>query len=118
VGIEFEVEESRYILRAAAEQVVKLMTRLQGGQWRPCKFVRPRRGLGDIEGTRYSTFALPDYERGQGSTLLLPGPRLRGPGHRAAQLRRGDHPAGLPLRKGVAEVVSNEPVTTTCATWC
>ena len=40
----------------------------------------------DIEYDSYSTFALPDYEKEEGSTLSVSGARLRGPGDRAPEL--------------------------------
>ena len=49
----------------------------------------------------------------------VPGARLRGRDDRAAQLRRGHDPVRTadPARR-VAEVVSKDPVTHDCGTWC
>ena len=68
VGIEIEVGEDQTILRAAAEQGIMLMHGCKEGQCAACKsFVLDGE---DIELDRYSTFALPDYEREEGFTLL------------------------------------------------
>ena len=61
VGIEIEVGEDQTVLRAAAEQGIMLMHGCKEGQCSSCKsFVLDG---DDIELDRYSTFALPDYER-------------------------------------------------------
>ena len=65
----------------------------------------------DIELDSYSTFALPDYEKEEGSTLLC---RAHAYEDLVIELLNYDEEiirSGLPLRKGVAEVVANEPVT-------
>jgi propane monooxygenase reductase subunit len=109
VGIEIEVDEDQTILRAAAEQGVQLMHGCKEGQCAACKsFVLEGE---DIELDRYSTFALPDYEKEEGSTLLC---RAHPYEDLVIELLNYDEEiirSGLPLRKGVAEVVSNEPVT-------
>jgi propane monooxygenase reductase subunit len=109
VGIEIEVDESQNILRAAAEQGVQLMHGCKEGQCAACKsFVLEGE---DIELDSYSTFALPDYEKEEGSTLLC---RAHAYEDLVIELLNYDEEiirSGLPLRKGVAEVVSNEPVT-------
>jgi propane monooxygenase reductase subunit len=109
VGIEIEVDESQTILRAAAEQGVQLMHGCKEGQCAACKsFVLEGE---DIELDSYSTFALPDYEKEEGSTLLC---RAHAYEDLVIELINYDEEiirSGLPLRKGVAEVVSNEPVT-------
>ena len=99
VGIEIEVDEDQTILRAAAEQGVQLMHGCKEGQCAACKsFVLE--GDWTSNSTRYSTFALPDYEKEEGSDPALPGARLRGPGDRAPQLRRGDHPVRAAAAEG------------------
>jgi propane monooxygenase reductase component len=111
VGIEIEVEESQNILRAAAEQGVQLMHGCKEGQCAACKSFVLEGDMDDIELDRYSTFALPDYEREQGSTLLC---RAHAYGDLVIELMQYDEEiirSGLPLRKGVAEVVANDPVT-------
>ncbi len=109
VGIEIEVDEDQNILRAAAEQGVQLMHGCKEGQCAACKsFVLEGE---DIELEKYSTFALPDYEKDEGSTLLC---RAHPYEDLVIELLNYDEEiirSGLPLRKGVAEVVSNEPVT-------
>ncbi|MDT7703899.1 MAG: propane monooxygenase reductase component [Pseudonocardiales bacterium] len=109
VGIEIEVDEGQTILRAAAEQGVQLMHGCKEGQCAACKsFVLEGE---DIELDSYSTFALPDYEKEEGSTLLC---RAHAYEDLVIELLNYDEEiirSGLPLRKGVAEVVLNEPVT-------
>ncbi|NMI00880.1 FAD-binding oxidoreductase [Pseudonocardia acidicola] len=109
VGIEIEVDEDQTILRAAAEHGVQLMHGCKEGQCAACKsFVLEGE---DIELERYSTFALPDYEREEGSTLLC---RAHAYEDLVIELLNYDEEiirSGLPLRKGVAEVVSNDAVT-------
>ena len=109
VGIEIEVDEDQNILRAAAEQGVQLMHGCKEGQCAACKsFVLEGE---DIEYDSYSTFALPDYEKEEGSTLLC---RAHAYEDLVIELLNYDEEiirSGLPLRKGVVEVVSNEPVT-------
>jgi propane monooxygenase reductase component len=112
VGIEIEVGEEQTILRAAAEQGVQLMHGCKEGQCAACKsFVLEGDLDDDIELERYSTFALPDYEREEGQTLLC---RAHPYADLVIELLNYDEEiirSGLPLRKGVAEVVANEPVT-------
>jgi propane monooxygenase reductase component len=109
VGIEIEVDEGQTILRAAAEQGVQLMHGCKEGQCAACKsFVLEGE---DIELDSYSTFALPDYEKEEGQTLLC---RAHAYEDLVIELLNYDEEiirGGLPLRKGVMEVVSNEPVT-------
>ncbi len=109
VGIEIEVDEDQNILRAAAEQGVQLMHGCKEGQCAACKsFVLEGE---DIDYDSYSTFALPDYEKEEGSTLLC---RAHAYEDLVIELLNYDEEiirGGLPLKKGVAEVVSNEAVT-------
>ena len=109
VGIEIEVDEDQNILRAAAEQGVQLMHGCKEGQCAACKsFVLEGE---DIEYDSYSTFALPDYEREEGSTLLC---RAHAYEDLTIELLNFDEEvirSGLPLRPGTVEIVSNEPVT-------
>lgn len=109
VGIEIEVDEEQNILRAAAEQGVQLMHGCKEGQCAACKsFVLEGE---DIEYDSYSTFALPDYEREEGSTLLC---RAHAYEDLTIELLNYDEEiirSGLPLTKGRVEVVSNEAVT-------
>lgn len=111
VGIEIEVDEDQNILRAAAEQGVQLMHGCKEGQCAACKSFVLEGELDDIDHDRYSTFALPDHEKEEGSTLLC---RAHAFGDLVIELLNYDEEiirSGLPLRKGFVEVVSNEPVT-------
>jgi propane monooxygenase reductase component len=109
VGIEIEVDSDQNILRAAAEQGVQLMHGCKEGQCAACKsFVLEGE---DIELDKYSTFALPDYEKDEGHTLLC---RAHAYEDLVIELMNYDEEiirSGLPLRRGTVEVVRNEPVT-------
>jgi propane monooxygenase reductase subunit len=109
VGIDIEVDEDQTILRAAAEQGVMLMHGCKEGQCASCKsFVLDG---DDIELDRYSTFALPDYEREEGFTLLC---RAHVYEDVRIELLNYDEEmirSGLPIQQAVAEVVAIEPVT-------
>jgi propane monooxygenase reductase subunit len=109
VGIEIEVDEDQTILRAAAEQGVMLMHGCKEGQCSSCKsFVLDG---DDIELDRYSTFALPDYEREEGFTLLC---RAHAYEDLTIELLNFDEDmirSGLPIQQAVAEVVSKDRVT-------
>ena len=109
VGIEVEVDEGQTILRAAAEQGIMLMHGCKEGQCAACKsFVLDGE---DIEYDRYSTFALPDYEKEEGFTLLC---RAHPYEDLTIELLQYDEEMirnGLPIQEAEAEVVSNEPVT-------
>ena len=109
VGIEIEVGEEQTILRAAFEQGVMLMHGCKEGQCSACKsFVLDG---DDIELDRYSTFALPDFEKEEGYTLLC---RAHAYEDVTIELLNYDEEmirSGLPIQEGVAEVVSKDPVT-------
>ncbi|HEY0716593.1 MAG TPA: 2Fe-2S iron-sulfur cluster binding domain-containing protein [Streptosporangiaceae bacterium] len=109
VGIEIEVDEEQNVLRAAAEQGIMLMHGCKEGQCAACKsFVLEGE---DIEHDRYSTFALPDYEKEEGYTLLC---RAHVYEDVTIELLNYDEEmirSGLPIQQGVAEVVANDPVT-------
>jgi propane monooxygenase reductase subunit len=109
VGIDLEVDEDQTVLRAAAEQGIQLMHGCKEGQCAACKsFVLDG---DDIELERYSTFALPDYERDEGMTLLC---RAHVYEDVVIELLNYDEDiirSGLPLRRGRAAVVANDPVT-------
>jgi propane monooxygenase reductase subunit len=109
VGIEIEVDENQTILRAAAEQGVMLMHGCKEGQCAACKsFILDGE---EIDHDKYSTFALPDYELEEGYTLLC---RAHAYEDLTIELLNYDEEmirSGLPIQEGVAEVVSNEPVT-------
>jgi propane monooxygenase reductase subunit len=109
VGIEIEVDEEQTVLRAAAEQGIMLMHGCKEGQCASCKsFVLDG---DDIELDRYSTFALPDYERDEGFTLLC---RAHVYEDVTIELLNFDEDmirSGLPIQQAVAEVVAVTPVT-------
>jgi propane monooxygenase reductase subunit len=109
VGIEIEVDEGQTVLRAAAEQGIMLMHGCKEGQCASCKsFVLDG---DDIELDRYSTFALPDYEKEEGYTLLC---RAHVYEDVTIELLNYDEEmirSGLPIQQAVAEVVANDPVT-------
>jgi len=109
VGIEIEVDEEQTVLRAAAEQGIMLMHGCKEGQCASCKsFVLDG---DDIELDRYSTFALPDYEKDEGFTLLC---RAHVYEDVTIELLNFDEDmirSGLPIQQAVAEVVSIKPVT-------
>ncbi len=109
VGIEIEVDENQTVLRAAAEQGIMLMHGCKEGQCSSCKsFVLDG---DDIELDKYSTFALPDYEREEGFTLLC---RAHVYEDVTIELLNFDEDmirSGLPIQEAVAEVVSRDPVT-------
>ena len=109
VGIEIDVAEDQTILRAAAEQGIMLMHGCKEGQCAACKsFVLEGE---DIEHDKYSTFALPDYEKDEGYTLLC---RAHVYEDVTIELLNYDEEmirSGLPIQQAVAEVVSKDPVT-------
>jgi propane monooxygenase reductase subunit len=109
VGIEIDVDENQTILRAAAEQGIMLMHGCKEGQCASCKsFILDGE---DIEHDRYSTFALPDYEKDEGYTLLC---RAHVYEDVTIELLNFDEDmirSGLPIQQAVAEVVSKDPVT-------
>ena len=109
VGIEIEVDEDQTILRAAAEQGIMLMHGCKEGQCASCKsFILDG---DDVDHDRYSTFALPDYEKEEGFTLLC---RAHAYEDLTIELLNYDEEmihSGLPIQRAVAEVVSKEDVT-------
>jgi propane monooxygenase reductase component len=109
VGIEIEVGEEQTVLRAAAEQGLMLMHGCKEGQCAACKsFVLDGE---DIELDKYSTFALPDFERDEGFTLLC---RAHVYEDVTIELLNYDEDmikSGLPLQRATAEVESIIEVT-------
>jgi propane monooxygenase reductase component len=67
VGVEMEVMEGETVLEAAFRQGISVMHGCKEGQCSSCK---SRLVEGDIELLKYSTFALPDYERETDHILL------------------------------------------------
>jgi propane monooxygenase reductase subunit len=109
VGIEIEVEETQTVLRAASEQGLMLMHGCKEGQCAACKsFVIDG---DDIELDKYSTFALPDFEREEGFTLLC---RAHVYEDVTIELLNYDEEmirSGQPIQRLVTEVVTVTPVT-------
>jgi propane monooxygenase reductase component len=109
VGIEIEVGEEQTVLRAAFEQGVMLMHGCKEGQCSSCKSFLLEGD--DVELDKYSTFALPDFEREEGFTLLC---RAHVYEDVTIELLNYDEDmirSGLPIHEAVAEVVANDPVT-------
>ena len=109
VGIDIEVDENQTILRAALEQGVLLPHGCKEGQCASCKSLVLEGE--DIELDKYSTFALPDFEKEEGFTLLC---RAHAFEDLTIELLNYDAElirSGLPIQTAVAEVVSNERVT-------
>jgi propane monooxygenase reductase component len=109
VGIEIEADEEQNVLRAAAEQGIMLMHGCKEGQCSSCKsFLLDG---DDVELDSYSTFALPDFEKEEGFTLLC---RAHVYEDVTIELLNFDEDmirSGLPIKEAVAEVVANDPVT-------
>jgi len=109
VGVEIEVDEDQTILRAAAEQGVMLMHGCKEGQCAACKsFILEG---DDVEHDRYSTFALPDYEKEEGFTLLC---RAHPYEDLTIELLNYDEEmirSGLPIQQARVEVAAKDSVT-------
>ena len=109
VGIEIEVQEEQTVLRAASEQGLMLMHGCKEGQCAACKsFVLDG---DDIELDKYSSFALPDFERDEGFTLLC---RAHVYEDVTIELLNYDEEmihSGLPIQTVRAEVAVNARVT-------
>ncbi|HEX6444055.1 MAG TPA: 2Fe-2S iron-sulfur cluster binding domain-containing protein [Streptosporangiales bacterium] len=109
VGIDIEVDEDDTILRAAFAQGVMLMHGCKEGQCASCKsFVLDG---DDIELDRYSTFALPEFEKDEGFTLLC---RAHAYEDLTIELLNYDEEmirSGLPIQRAEVEVVSKDNVT-------
>lgn len=67
VGVEMDVMEGETVLDAAFRQGISVMHGCKEGQCSSCKSLLLD---GDIELLKYSTFALPDYQREAGQILL------------------------------------------------
>jgi propane monooxygenase reductase component len=67
VGVEMDIIEGETVLDAAFRQGIALMHGCKEGQCSSCKALL---GDGDIELLKYSTFALPDYQRDTDHVLL------------------------------------------------
>src|SRR4051794_5979998 len=109
VGIDIEVDEDETVLRAAFAQGVMLMHGCKEGQCASCKsFVLDG---DDIELDKYSTFALPEFEKDEGFTLLC---RAHAYEDLTIELLNYDEEmirSGLPILRAEVEVVSKDEVT-------
>ena len=109
VGIEIEVDEEQNVLRAAFDQGLMLMHGCKEGQCSACKsFLLDG---DDVELDKYSTFALPDFEREEGFTLLC---RAHVYEDVTIELLNYDEEilrSGLPIQDAEAEVAANVSVT-------
>src|SRR5580698_1071873 len=109
VGIEIEVGEEQTVLRAAFEQGLMLMHGCKEGQCAACKsFLLDGE---DVELDKYSTFALPDFERDEGFTLLC---RAHVYEDVTIELLNYDEDmirSGLPIQEATATVAAITPVT-------
>jgi propane monooxygenase reductase subunit len=112
VGIEIEADEDETVLEAAFRQGVMLMHGCKEGQCSACKsFMLEGEEGTEFELARYSTFALNDFEKEEGYTLLC---RTHAYDDLVVELINYDEDmirSGLPIVEAVAEVVANEPVT-------
>jgi propane monooxygenase reductase subunit len=107
-GIELEVEEGETVLNAAFRQGVALMHGCKEGQCSACKSVLID---GDVELLKYSTFALPDYERDYNHVLLC---RTLAYSDLDVELLAYDEELlshAVPVRDFAGDVVSIEPLT-------
>jgi ferredoxin len=115
VGIDIEVAEDQTILRAAAAQGIMLMHGCKEGQCSSCKsFVLDG---DDIELEKYSTFALPDFEREEGYTLLC---RAHVYEDVTIELLNYDEDmirSGLPIQEAEAQVLPTIGSRTICGIW-
>jgi propane monooxygenase reductase component len=109
VGIEIEVDEQQTVLRAAFDQGIMLMHGCKEGQCAACKsFVLEG---DDVELDKYSTFALPDFEREEGFTLLCRAHVYEDVTIELLQYDEEMIRSGLPVIDTEAEVVTNDAVT-------
>ena len=109
VGIEIEVDESQTVLRAAFEQGIQLMHGCKEGQCSACKsFVLDGE---DIELDKYSTFALPDFEKEEGFTLLCRAHVFEDVTIELLNFDEDMIRSGHPIQNATGEVVSKEAVT-------
>ncbi|GAB4431841.1 MAG: FAD-binding oxidoreductase [Chloroflexi bacterium OHK40] len=108
VGVEMEVEEGELVLSAAFRQGIMLMHGCKEGQCSSCKSILLE---GDIELLKYSTFALPDYERTQDYVLLC---RTQAYSDLVVELLNYDEDLllnSLPVKDYSARISAIEPLT-------
>src|SRR5579863_7109988 len=109
VGIEIEVDEEQTVLRAAFDQGLMLMHGCKEGQCAACKSFLLEGD--DVELDKYSTFALPDFEREEGFTLLCRAHVYEDVTIELLQYAEEMIRSGLPIIEAETEVVANDPVT-------
>jgi propane monooxygenase reductase component len=109
VGIEIEVDEQQTVLRAAFDQGIMLMHGCKEGQCAACKSFLLEGD--DVELDKYSTFALPDFEREEGFTLLCRAHVYEDVTIELLQYDEEMIRSGLPVIDAEAEVVTNDAVT-------
>ena len=112
VGIEIEADEDETILDAAFRQGLMLMHGCKEGQCSACKsfLLEGEEGI-DVELDRYSTFALPDFEKDEGYVLLC---RAHTYDDLTIELINFDEDmlrTGVPIQHATAEVEVIESVT-------
>src|SRR6202050_5139042 len=109
VGIEIEVDEEQTVLHAAFEQGLMLMHGCKEGQCAACKSFLLAGD--DVELDKYSTFALPDFEKEEGFTLLCRAHVYEDVTIELLQYDEEMIRSGLPILEVETEVVANDPVT-------
>jgi propane monooxygenase reductase component len=112
VDIEIEADEDETILDAAFRQGLMLMHGCKEGQCSACKsfLLEGEEGI-DVELDRYSTFALPDFEKDEGYVLLC---RAHAYDDLTIELINFDEDmlrTGVPIQQAVAEVADIESLT-------
>jgi propane monooxygenase reductase subunit len=108
VGVEMEIEDGETVLEAAFRQGISVMHGCKEGQCSSCK---SRLLEGDIELKKYSTFALPDYERETDHILLC---RTLAYSDLVVELLNYDEDLlrrSIPVRGFAAEVLGIEALT-------
>jgi propane monooxygenase reductase component len=108
VGIEFEVDEDETVLRGAFRQGLMLMHGCKEGQCAACKsFLLD----GEVDLDNYSNFALNDFEKDEGWTLLC---RAHAMSDLEVELINYDEEvlrSGIALTTGTMRVKTIEPLT-------
>ncbi len=108
VGIEMDCDESETVLNAAFRQGYMLMHGCKEGQCSACKsFLLD----GEVDLEKYSTFALPDFERDEGYVLLC---RTHVYSDATIELINYDEEilrSANPIVEATTEVVAVEPLT-------
>lgn len=111
VDLELLVPESKTILQAAFDQGIMLMHGCKEGQCAACKSFLLEGDPDDVEHDKYSTFALPDFERDEGHVLLC---RAHAYNDLTIELINYDEEvikSGIPIQDATVEVVSKDMVT-------